>query len=169
MIHLLPLALAKAKWKIPGFEESSSDSIVAERIVSATIPRQAETPAIRVAKTYCNDPIKSLAIPFRNYAHRLRARFDQRTGHDGSGLRAEGGRPANAFSGRKLPGAAGIVPSCSVCSTISAKGMSWSSGSWTAYLGRCGMYSRSWSGLLGRKRGSAASQRQSTPRRQPGA
>ena len=37
MIHLLPLALAKAKWKIPGFEESSSESIVAERIVS-TIP-----------------------------------------------------------------------------------------------------------------------------------
>jgi hypothetical protein len=36
MIHLLPLALAKAKWKIPGFEESSSDSIVAERIEIVT-------------------------------------------------------------------------------------------------------------------------------------
>ena len=35
--------------------------------------------------------IRSLAIPFRNYAHRLRTRFDQRTGHDGTGLRSEGG------------------------------------------------------------------------------
>ena len=43
MIHLLPLALAKAKWKIPGFEtESSSDSIVAERNVCALISACAE-------------------------------------------------------------------------------------------------------------------------------
>jgi hypothetical protein len=53
MIHLLPLALAKAKWKIPGFEESSSDSIVAERIVSATTLIPGKRPTNRVAKGYC--------------------------------------------------------------------------------------------------------------------
>jgi hypothetical protein len=54
MIHLLPLALAKAKWKIPGFEESSSDSIVAERIVSATTLIPGKRPTNRVAKGFAN-------------------------------------------------------------------------------------------------------------------
>jgi hypothetical protein len=47
-----------------------------------------------LAKARCtsslNSPmIKFLAIPFRNHAHRLRTRFDQRTGHNGAGLRSE--------------------------------------------------------------------------------
>jgi len=33
--------------------------------------------------------IKSLAIPFRNHAHRLRTRFDERTRHDSTVLRFE--------------------------------------------------------------------------------
>jgi DNA invertase Pin-like site-specific DNA recombinase len=49
--------------------------------------------------------IDSLAIPFRNHAHRLRTRFDQRPRHDGAGLRAEGGwlranLPEKALGGR---------------------------------------------------------------------
>jgi hypothetical protein len=51
MIHLLPLALATAKWKIPGFEESSS---VAERIVSATTLIPGKRPTNRVAKGFAN-------------------------------------------------------------------------------------------------------------------
>jgi DNA invertase Pin-like site-specific DNA recombinase len=34
--------------------------------------------------------INSLAIPFRNHAHWLRTRFDERTGHDSTGFRSEG-------------------------------------------------------------------------------
>jgi hypothetical protein len=33
--------------------------------------------------------IKLMAIPFRNHAHWLRSRFDQRTGHNGADLRSD--------------------------------------------------------------------------------